>query len=266
MGANRPIGVFDSGVGGLTVAKAIKDLLPNENILYFGDSKHLPYGDKSKTTIVEYCENITRFLIEEDCKLIVVACNTASANALREIKRIAAQKKINVIDVVNPVAEHIAYSFHQKTGVIATKATVKTGVYRKKIKRLNNQITVRELATPLLVPVIEESLTNTKVSKAVIENYLNSTKFQELDSLILGCTHYPLIEKEVDQYYGGKVKIVNSPQIVAHKVKNYLQLKNLLNPDGGNYTFYVSDVTKNFSRLAKKFFGKDISLKLKTLH
>lgn len=263
---NRPIGVFDSGVGGLTVAKAIRDLMPNENILYFGDSKHLPYGDKSKSTIIEFSENITRFLLESQCKMIVVACNTASSNALREIKKLASEHKVPVIDVINPVVEHVAYSFHQKTGVIATKATVKAGFYKKKIRRLNNQIKVAELATPLLVPVIEESLINSNVSRAVIENYLSHPRLQEIDSIILGCTHYPLIEKEVDQYFSGRVKIINSPKIVAHKVKAHLVQKNMLNDSGGTHQLYVSDVTSNFSKLAKKFFGKDINLTLKTLH
>lgn len=152
---NQPIGVFDSGVGGLTVAKEIKRLLPNEDLIYFGDTKHLPYGEKSKEAIVEYSTKITNFLLEQNCKAIVIACNTATANALKEVLELVASR-VPVIDVINPVAEKVAYEIHTNVGVIATKATVNSGLYRKSIRKHNKFIKVDELATPLLVPAIEE--------------------------------------------------------------------------------------------------------------
>lgn len=266
MSDNRPIGIFDSGMGGLTVARQIKNVLPNESIIYFGDSKHLPYGNKSKETIIEFSENICRFLLELGCKAIVVACNTASSNALRQIKKIADEHKIPVIDVVNPVAEKAAYGFHQKMGVIATKATVASGIYKKRIRKWNPHIQVVEMATPLLVPVIEEGLGRSKVSKAVIDNYMSHKKMEDIDSLVLGCTHYPIIEKEINDYFNHKVKIIDSPLIVAHSLKDILINAKSTSEEAPEYHFYVSDKTRNFQRMAKRFFGKDILLELKQLH
>lgn len=265
MNDRRPIGIFDSGVGGLTVAKEIRNLLPNENLIYFGDSKHLPYGDKSRETIVEFSKSITQFLLNEDCKAIVVACNTASSNGLDEIKTVAGD--VPVIDVISPVAEKVAFELHQKIGVMATKATVNTGVYKKAIRKRNRHIKVVEMATPLLVPVIEEGLTNSEISRATIEHYLSYKKFQDIDSIILGCTHYPLIEPEVKNYFQGKVKVINSPFIVGHALKRALEKENLLAPEQTpEYHFYVSDITPNFEKLAKRFFGRGIKLELKMLH
>lgn len=263
----RPIGIFDSGVGGLNIAREIKKVLPQESIIYYGDSKHLPYGNKSPEVIRQYSKNITQFLINQNCKAIVIACNTASSNALEAINEIAKPHNIPVIDVISPVAEKAAYGFYQKMGVIATKATVDSGIYKKSIKKYNRHIKVQELATPLFVPVIEEGLMNTEISKAVISNYLSNKKLKDIDSIILGCTHYPLIEKEILAYYDGKVEVINSPLIVATKVMNWLKdTKNQSTNTTPSYEFYVSDITTSFQKLSKKFFGKDIKLDLKMLH
>ena len=157
--ADQPIGIFDSGVGGLTVAKEIKRLLPNEDLIYFGDTKHLPYGEKSKEAIIEYSTQITKFLLDNNCKAIVIACNTATANALEDVLELV-KGKVPVIDVINPVAEKVAYEIHTNVGVIATKATVNSGLYKKSIRKHNKFIKVDELATPLLVPAIEEGFKN----------------------------------------------------------------------------------------------------------
>ena len=262
----RPIGIFDSGVGGLTIAREIKKVLPNESIIYYGDSKHLPYGNKSPETIKQYSKNITQFLINQNCKAIVIACNTASSNALAEITELAEKTHIPILDVITPVAQKVAYGFHQKMGVIATKATVNSGIYTKRIRKFNRHIKVQELATPLLVPVIEEGLVHSPISKATIENYMSNKKLNGIDSIILGCTHYPLIEKEIDQYFEGKVQVIDSPYVVAHALKDILIKSSLLSEEKPQYHFYVSDITKNFQKLAKKFFGKEIILELKTLH
>ncbi|MDD3771516.1 MAG: glutamate racemase [Weeksellaceae bacterium] len=264
MNDNRPIGIFDSGVGGLTVTKEIKRLLPNENIIYYGDTKHLPYGDKSKETIVKYTTKITKFLLKRNCKLIVVACNTATANAIDEIRETAGN--VPVIDVISPVAKKVAYDFNQKIGVIATKSTIHSHAYRKNIRKLNKHIQVIELATPLLVPIIEEGFRNTPISKAAIEAYLSHKKLENIDSLILGCTHYPLLQKEIENLFQGRVKVINSPLIVVNEL--ILKLENLHlkgNTENPDFQFYLSDYTENFVRLSKSFFGKSITITRKLL-
>ena len=264
--ADQPIGIFDSGVGGLTVAKEIKRLLPNENLIYFGDTKHLPYGEKSKEAIVEYSCQITEFLLEQNCKAIVIACNTATANALKEIETLV-DGRVPVIDVINPVAEKVAYEIHTNVGVIATKATVNSGLYKKSIRKQNKYIKVDELATPLLVPAIEEGYKNHPITHSIIYNYLSNSKLKNIETLILGCTHYPLLIDEIKQYYGNRVRVIDSPNIVANHLKIILDKHHLLN--GGKeeptYQFYLSDITKNFEKISKKFFGKSIKLQLKNL-
>lgn len=264
MNDNRPIGIFDSGVGGLTITREIKRLLPKENIIYYGDTKHLPYGDKSKETIVKYATKITKFLLKQNCKLIVVACNTATANAIKEIREMAGE--VPVIDVISPVAKKVAFDFNQKIGVIATKSTVHSHAYRDKIRKLNKHIKVVELATPLLVPIIEEGFNNTAISKAAIETYLSNKKIKDIDSLILGCTHYPLLQKEIENALQDRVRVVNSPLIIVNELILKLESLKLIgdspNPD---FHFFLSDYTKNFVKLSKSFFGKTIVIDRKLL-
>ena len=264
--ASQPIGIFDSGVGGLTVAKEIKRLLPNENLIYFGDTKHLPYGEKSKEAIIEYSSKITNFLLEKNCKSIVIACNTATANALKEVLELV-NEKVPVIDVINPVAEKVAYELHTNVGVIATKATVNSGLYKKSIRKHNRFIKVDELATPLLVPAIEEGFKNHPITHSIIYNYLSNQKLKNIETLILGCTHYPLVLDEIKQYYGNRVRVIDSPNIVANELKMILEKHQLLNEQNPNptYQFFLSDITKNFEKISKKFFGKTIDLELKVL-
>ena len=266
LSAQQPIGVFDSGVGGLTVAKEIKRLLPNEDLIYFGDTKHLPYGEKSREAIVGYCTKITEFLLEKNCKAIVIACNSATANALREVLALV-NDRVPVIDVINPVAEKVAYEIHNNIGVIATKATVSSGLYTKAIRKHNKFIKVDELATPLLVPAIEEGIRNHPITNSIIYHYLSNSKLKNIDTLILGCTHYPLLWNEIKQYYGNRVRVIDSPTIVADQLKTILEKHYLLHDDNPNasYQFYLSDITKNFEKISKKFFGNSIDLQLKVL-
>ncbi|ACU06782.1 Glutamate racemase [Flavobacteriaceae bacterium 3519-10] len=263
---DQPIGIFDSGVGGLTVAKEIKRLLPNENLIYFGDTKHLPYGEKSRDAIVGYSTKITRFLLEKNCKAIVIACNSATANALKEVLDEVADR-VPVIDVINPVAEKVAYEIHNNVGVIATKATVNSGLYRKSIRKHNKFIKVDELATPLLVPAIEEGFKNHPITHSIVYNYLSNNKLKNIETLILGCTHYPLLIDEIRQYYGNRVRVIDSPGIVANQLRIILDKHQLLNAKNSNtaYQFYLSDLTKNFEKISKKFFGNSIQLDLKVL-
>lgn len=264
--SQQPIGIFDSGVGGLTFAKEIKALLPQENIIYYGDTKHLPYGDKSKEAIVRFSEKITEFLLEQNCKAILIACNSATANALKEVKDLVAER-VPVVDVISPVAEKVAFEIHTNVGVIATKATVNTGLYRKSIRKYNKFIKVDELATPLLVPAIEEGFRNHPITHAILYHYLSNNKLKNIETLILGCTHYPLLLGEIKQYYGNRVRVIDSPNIVVNELRHILGKHNLLNTSSiqPDYQFYLSDITKNFENIAKKFFGNSIKLELKTL-
>ena len=264
--ADQPIGIFDSGVGGLTVAKEIKRLLPNEDLIYFKNTKHLPYGEKSKEAIIEYSTQITKFLLDNNCKAIVIACNTATANALEDVLELV-KGKVPVIDVINPVAEKVAYEIHTNVGVIATKATVNSGLYKKSIRKQNKWIKVDELATPLLVPAIEEGFKNHPITHSIIYNYLSNKKLKNIETLILGCTHYPLLIDEIKQYYGNRVRVIDSPNIVANQLSMILDKHNLLHEHNSKpeYKFYLSDITKNFEKISKKFFGKSIDLELKVL-
>ena len=262
----QPIGIFDSGVGGLTVARELKRMLPLENFIYYGDTKHLPYGDKSPQAIVGYVTKITDFLLSQNCKAIVIACNTATANALKEVLE-QVQGRVPVIDVISPVAEKVAFEIHTNVGVIATKATVSSGLYKKSIRKHNKFIKVDELATPLLVPAIEEGFKNHPITHSIIYNYLSSPKLKNIETLILGCTHYPLLIEEIRHFYGNRVRVIDSPRIVISALKTELEQHNLLNTEtkGTYHKFYVSDLTRNFEKISKKIFGNSIPLELHPL-
>ena len=209
---------------------------------------------------------ITSFLLEKNCKAIVIACNSATANALKEVLELV-DETVPVIDVINPVAEKGSYEIPNNVGVIATKATVNSGLYKKSIRKHNKFIKVDELATPLLVPAIEEGFKNHPITHSIIYNYLSNSKLKNIETLILGCTHYPLLIDEIRQYYGNRVRVIDSPSIVANQLKMILEKHHLLNdknPDP-QYQFYLSDLTKNFERISKKFFGNSIKLELKSL-
>jgi glutamate racemase len=259
--ASAPIGIFDSGIGGLTVASAITNLLPNEKLIYFGDTAHLPYGDKSADSIKYYGIRISQFLLEHQCKMIVIACNTASAQAYETVKDFVGNKAI-VINVIDPVVKEVTENIRTKhVGVIATKGTVRSDIYSKKIKQHNKETEVSSLATPLLVSMIEEGFFNNNISKAVIHSYLERPKLRKIDSLILACTHFPLIKKEIEEYYKQKVTIVDSAGVVATAVKDILGKHKLLttlkNP---RHHFYVSDYTDSFEKSTHFFFKGKIKL------
>lgn len=263
---SQPIGIFDSGVGGLTVAKEIKRLLPQEDLIYFGDTKNLPYGEKSREAIISYVTKITQFLLEKNCKAIVIACNSATANALREVLE-TVNGMVPVIDVIHPVAEKVSFEMHNNVGVIATKATVNSALYKKSIRKHNAFIKVDELATPLLVPAIEEGLKNHPITRSIITHYLSNKKLKNIDTLILGCTHYPLLLDEIKNFYGNRVRVIDSPNIVAAELKTVLEKYRLLQKENAapKYLFYLSDITRNFEKISKKFFGNAIALELKVL-
>lgn len=259
--ASDPIGIFDSGIGGLTVANAIQKVLPNESLIYFGDTAHLPYGDKSPDSIKYYGIRIAQFLLEKKCKMIVIACNTASALAYDTVKDFVCDK-VAVINVIDPVVDSIISNKKiRKVGVIGTKGTIKSDIYPKRIKAKNKSIEVASLATPLLAPMVEEGFFNNKISRSIIASYLSSRKLSRIDSLILACTHYPLIRSEVDDYYKKKIDIIDTAGVVANSVKNVLQEKNLVSKNKKpKHHFFVSDFTKSFEESTRFFFKSKIHL------
>ena len=227
MNSEGPIGIFDSGIGGLTVAASISKLLPNEQIIYFGDTLHLPYGSKSFKSINYYCSKIVDFLLNKNCKVIVIACNSASAAAGQKIIQ-QVQKKALVFNVIDPVIDHINNTNNIKhIGVIGTIATIDSNVYIKKITSLRKEIQVSSLATPLLANLIEED--NKKLfTNGILDTYLQNKTLKGIDSLILGCTHYPLITNKIDEFFNSKIEIINSIDHVKKKIKTSLQSKKLL--------------------------------------
>lgn len=266
MSSTLPIGVFDSGIGGLTVANAIRKILPNEQIIYFGDTAHMPYGDKSPEAIKFYSLKIAKFLLDKKCKIIVIACNTASAHAYHELLHFLGDK-VPIINVIDPVVDAMIKSAkYKKIGVIGTKSTIRSDTYAKKFKLIDPSIIVSSLATPLLAPMIEEEFFNHNISKTVIHSYLSSPKLRKIDSLILACTHYPLIEPEIASFYGNKVEIINTADIVAEHLKVRLTQLKLLNPGPpSKHQFYVSDYTPSFANSTRLFFGEKIRLSYKPI-
>lgn len=262
--AKQPIGIFDSGIGGLTVANAISKLLPNEQLIYFGDTAHMPYGDKSKELIRKYAARITDFLLQQkNCKTIVIACNTASAAAYEEL-RDQFKGKIPVINVIDPMIEAVIGDDTIKhVGVIATKTTIASGVYQEKFTRRKPELKLSVMATPLLASMIEEGFYNNNISTAVLENYLSNETLNGIDALVLACTHYPLIKKEISQFYNNKIKIFDSAEVVAQKLKMILEKEGLMSDKkSGEDVFYVSDYTKSFEHTTNIFYGREIHLDL----
>jgi glutamate racemase len=253
----KSIGVFDSGVGGLTVTREIAKFLPYENIVYFGDTARVPYGIKSKQTIIKFSLENILFLLKQDVKIIVVACNTSSSVALPILRR---HFKIPIIGVISPgIKEAIYATRNNRIGVIATKATVNSGAYERQIKRLNPKIKVFNQACPLLVPLAEEGWLNDKATLDIANHYLKPLKKANIDTLILGCTHYPLLKKVFKKILGKSVRLIDSAQQVALEAKEVLASEGMLNRKRNpKYLFYVSDELQQFKKLAKNFLGKDI--------
>ncbi|MEA3497222.1 MAG: glutamate racemase [Bacteroidota bacterium] len=263
MSSDKPIGIFDSGIGGLTIAHSISELLPKEEIIFFGDTAHLPYGNKSARAVKHYSEKITELLLKRSCKIIVIACNTASSVAFNVVNQ-KYGNETRIINVIDPVVKYAVEKINPtQIGVIGTKRTIASRAYIKKLKTLNPDIIAKSMATPLLAQMIEEGFFNNKISMAVINDYLSRTHLKDIDSLILGCTHYPLIKDEINKYYKGKVNILDSTDIVATEVKRVLNKYNLINESETvkENNFYVSDYTKSFQKTTEVFFKKKIILK-----
>lgn len=263
-----PIGVFDSGVGGLTVAREIMRQIPNEKIIYFGDTAHVPYGSKSKETVTRFSRQIVRFLKTFQVKTIVVACNTASAYALDELEK---ETDIPMIGVVKPGARVAAeVTRNGKIGVIATEATIGSRIYSKYIKELNREVTIYGKACSLFVPLVEEGLWQDPVTDEIAKRYLTELIDIDIDTLILGCTHYPLIRSTLGRIMGERVTLVNPAYETARELRELLSEKGILNresPELGDnqYQFYVSDGAEKFKRFANSIIKYGI-LSTKTVN
>lgn len=258
--ATQPIGIFDSGIGGLTVASAIVRELPNENIIYFGDTAHLPYGDKSAASIQAYSIKIAHMLLQQNCKLILIACSSASAAAYELVKEYVASKAL-VMNVIDPMIQHLRENHgHQSIGLIGTKQTVNSNVYKKKVDALNLGINLTSHATNLLALAIEE-FGNNRVIDSLLDEYLSIPSLQQIDALVLACTHYPIVKDKIDNYFKRKIKIIDPSDIIAKTVKKRLEHDKLLNSNGsGTKHFYISDYTESFANGAKHFFNEEIVL------
>ncbi|MBI5969773.1 MAG: glutamate racemase [Deltaproteobacteria bacterium] len=252
----RPIGVFDSGIGGLTVLREITRLLPSENTIYLGDTARVPYGNKSKDTVARYSLEIADFLVRKGVKMIVVACNTASAFGLAELRKKLA---IPVIGVIEPGAKAaVKATRSNKVGVIGTEGTIKSSAYVSAIKTLNPDITTNTAACPLFVPLAEEGWIDNEVTTAVAKRYLTGLMNLSIDTLVLGCTHYPVLKETISMVVGPSVTLIDSAASTAEETKTTLADKGILNDNktAGGHFFYVTDSPERFVAVGRRFFGE----------
>jgi glutamate racemase len=248
----RPIGVFDSGVGGLTVFREIARLLPSESLIYLGDSARVPYGTKSPQIVTKYSLEAAQHLVERNVKMMVVACNTATAAALPTLQK---RLDIPVIGVIEPGARAAVAATRGRIGVIATEGTVKSGAYTRAIKALNPAVEVIESPAALFVPLAEEGWANTHVAREVAEIYLSPLMDAGIDTLVLGCTHYPILRGTIERVAGDRVTIVDSAETVARVVRDSLPSRSSGTPE---YHFLVTDAEERFRRIAGEFLEREV--------
>lgn len=255
--SNKPIGIFDSGAGGLTVLRAVTNLLPNENIVYFGDTARVPYGNKSKAAIIKFSSQCIGFLRSKKVKAIVVACNTSSALALSVLRKTSKIPMLGVIEA--GVNSALKTTRNKKIGVIGTRSTIKSKSYQKLIRNKDKNIRVYSQSCPLFVPLAEEGFLNSKLTHQAITIYLKNIKSKSIDTIILGCTHYPLLKRQISSYLKG-VAVIDSADAVARYTKDLLKRKGLLSQRNANgkIMFYVSDEPQGFAKLAKLFLKRNI--------
>lgn len=256
---SNSVGVFDSGIGGLTVVKRINSFLPNEGIVYFGDTARVPYGSKSNSTVIEYSLQDAKFLISKNVKMIVAACNTASSVALESLRE---NYKVPVIGMIEPGGKMaLENTVNGKIGVIGTNSTIRNRAYSEEIKKLDSKITVFEKACPLFVPLAEEGWIDHKATYEVAEEYLAELRIAGIDTLILGCTHYPILAGVIQKVMGNSVKLIDSGTAASLIVEEYLEGRNLRSQSAvpGNNEYYVSDLPIKFKEVAQRFLGKKIN-------
>ncbi|MDD5496578.1 MAG: glutamate racemase [Candidatus Omnitrophica bacterium] len=254
----RPVGIFDSGVGGLTVVRQVLDLSPKENIVYFGDTARVPYGTKSKETVTRFSVENVEFLMKHNVKMVVVACNTASSLSLSFLKRCF---RVPIIGVIEPGAKAAIRSTRNgKIGVIGTSATISSGAYEKIVKKLRPRASLTSRSCPLFVPLVEEGWIDSKVTEEVAAIYLEPLKKKRIDTLILGCTHYPMLKAVLQKVLGKSVLLIDSSEEVAREMRDVLDAGGLLNTSTGrkDCKFFVSDEPGRFVKMAERFLKKRI--------
>jgi glutamate racemase len=261
------LGIFDSGLGGLTVVKEIRRQLPDYQLLYLGDTARTPYGNRSKDLIYQFTQQAVDFLFKQGCQLIILACNTASAEALRQIQQVwlpSHYPSQRVLGVIRPVVEQAAeVSRFGRIGVVGTRGTIDSGAYQRELKAQNPKIFVWQQACPLLVPLVEEGWLKRPETKKILRYYLRPLKQQKIDTLILGCTHYPILFKHFQQISGSHIQVLDSAKIVAEKLKDYLNRHPEIETKlvkGKNHRFLVTDLTPTFQINAEKWLGQKIRL------
>lgn len=261
----RPIGVFDSGLGGLTVVKEINRILPYENIVYLGDTARVPYGTRSKKTVTEFSLQNIKFLLKKKVKCIVVACNTSSALAYARIRAVTS---VPTLDVIGPgVSAAVSNGYVKRIGVIGTRGTIGSHAYKKAIHKINPEARILEISCPLFVPLIEEGELRGKIMEYAVDKYLKPFTQKRIDTLILGCTHYPLIESQIAKKLG-KVRIVDSGKATANELSVYLKKKEMLSTKNGKRRdeYFVTDLTGRFLWVAKMFLGESLQGKIKEIN
>ncbi|MDD3293858.1 MAG: glutamate racemase [Geobacteraceae bacterium] len=249
----KAIGIFDSGVGGLTVLKEVMKALPQEDTIYLGDTARVPYGTKSPETVTRYSMEITSYLVNRDIKLLVVACNTASALSLDELRKCFS---IPIVGVIEPGARRAASTTKTgKIGVIGTEATIRSSAYTKAIKRINPEIEVINRACPLFVPLAEEGWVDNEVARLTAEIYLSGLRNEGVDTLVLGCTHYPILKDTISRIMGPGVHLVDSAEETARTVTSILRESGLIRPpsERGNHHYFVTDVPAGFIKVGNRF-------------
>lgn len=259
------IGVFDSGVGGLTVVKEIFKYLPDCRIIYFGDTARLPYGTKGAGFVRRYSEKITDWLLKKGAKIIVVACNTSSAWAADSLKLTFGRKNIPIFEMIGPaVAEALKKTKNKRIGIIGTPGTIKSGVYKKKLAEIDGNLKFFSQPCPLFVPLAEEGWVGEKITKEIAEKYLVPLKKKKIDTLILGCTHYPLLEKIIKKIMGNKVNIINPAKSLAKELKLFLENNPIFaKVSTGKHQFFFSDEPYNLDRISQLCFKEKIKSTIK---
>lgn len=263
------IGIFDSGLGGLTILKEIKKELPEYDYLYFGDTLHVPYGNRSDEAVFELTQNACEYLFAHGCQLIILACNTASARALRRLQQEYLPQKrkknpnINILGVIRPLAEEIARTGKKTVGVIGTRGTINSKSYVTEIHKISPKLSVEQAACPLLVPLIEENWLDRKETKSILRYYLRPLKLKHVETLILGCTHYPMLVKQIKQTMGKNCGVPNPGEIVAASLKNYLERHPEIETQltkKSKRKYVVTDLNENFKQIAGRFLGEKIKV------
>ncbi len=256
---NNPIGVFDSGIGGLTVVKSLMERLPFENIIYFGDTARVPYGVKSVETISRYAIQITEFLLRQKVKLLIIACNTMSSVAYQVIEDLSS---VPVLDVVDAGARSAVSETHNKcVGVIGTPATIDSNAYQKAINKYDPEIQIFSQSCPLFVPLVEEGWLDHQVTRLTAQEYLKPIASQDIDTLVLGCTHYPLLKPLLQKILGDQITLVDSAEAITKQTGELLSKHNLRNEQqkSPEYRFYVTDVPIRFISIGERFLGRTLA-------